>query len=138
MTERVLVDSNVLLDVITSDPVWGAWSATTLATQAGQAELVVNPIVYAEIAFAFDTIEEVDALLSPEDFLYAPIPREAAFLAARCHAVYRQRGGRRDMILPDFLIGAHAVIAGMPLLTRDVQRYRSYFPGLELIAPTPA
>lgn len=135
MTARVLVDSNVLLDVITDDPVWGAWSAQALAEQIERSELVINPIVYAEIAFDFDTIEEVDAMLPPADYDYAEIPREAAFLAARCHARYRAAGGARPMILPDFLIGAHATVERMALLTRDARRYRSYFPGLALIAP---
>lgn len=135
MTARVLVDSNVLLDVITADPRWGEWSGRALAAHLDNGRLVVNPVVYAEIAFNFDTIEEVGELLPAADYEYAGIPREAAFLAARCHAHYRAAGGSRAMILPDFLIGAHAVVERMQLLTRDVRRYRSYFPGLALIAP---
>jgi predicted nucleic acid-binding protein len=135
MTSRVLVDSNVLLDVIKADPVWGAWSARTLADQLERGALVINPIVYAEIAFDFETIEAVDDLLPASDYDYAEIPREAAFLAARCHAQYRTAGGARAMILPDFLIGAHATVERMALLTRDARRYRSYFPGLRLICP---
>ena len=138
VTPRILVDSNVLLDVIKDDPVWGAWSAQALAKHLEQGALVINPIVYAEIAFDFDTIEEVDALLPPADYDYADLPREAAFLAARCHVRYRASGGARAMILPDFLIGAHATVERMALLTRDARRYRSYFPGLKLIAPTGA
>jgi predicted nucleic acid-binding protein len=138
MTARILVDSNVLLDVITADPRWGEWSAGALATHLESGRLVINPIVYAELAFDFDTIEEVNELLPPADFEYAGIPREAAFLAARCHAHYRAAGSARAMILPDFLIGAHAVVERMSLLTRDVRRYRSYFPGLKLIAPNGA
>lgn len=135
MTPRILVDSNVLLDVIKSDPVWGEWSALALASHLERGALVINPIVYAEIAFDFEAIEEVDALLPAADYEYAEIPREAAFLAARCHALYRAAGGVRVMILPDFLIGAHATVERMALLTRDARRYRSYFPGLKLIAP---
>ncbi len=135
MTARVLVDSNVLLDVITSDPVWGEWSAQALAGQLEHGALVINAIVYAEITFDFETIEAVEALLPAADFDYAEIPREAAFLAARCHARYRAAGGARAMILPDFLIGAHATVGRMALLTRDARRYRSYFPGLRLICP---
>lgn len=135
MTARVLVDSSVLLDVIKSDPVWGEWSARTLADQLERGALVINPVVYAEIAFDFETIEAVDALLPAADYDYADIPREAAFLAARCHAQYRAAGGNRAMILPDFLIGAHATVERMALLTRDARRYRSYFPGLRLICP---
>lgn len=135
MTARVLVDSNVLLDVITSDPAWGEWSAQALAGQLEHGALVINAIVYAEIAFDFETIEAVEALLPAADFDYAEIPREAAFLAARCHARYRAAGGARATILPDFLIGAHATVGRMALLTRDARRYRSYFPGLRLICP---
>lgn len=132
---RVLVDSNVLLDIITGDPRWGEWSAAALGRCLQRDRLVVNPIVFAEIAFDFDTIEAVNDILPAVDFEYAPIPREAAFLAARSHARYRSAGGSRAMILPDFLIGAHAVVERMTLLTRDVRRYRSYFPGLRLICP---
>ena len=138
MTQRVLVDSNVLLDVIKADPLWGEWSGRTLTEHLDRGSLVINAIVYAEIAFDFDTIEEVDALLPAAEYDYAEIPREAAFLAARCHAQYRASGGARAMILPDFLIGAHATVERMALLTRDARRYRSYFPGLALIAPNNA
>lgn len=135
MAERILVDSNVLLDIITNDPVWGNWSAGTLRTHLNEDRLVINAIIYGEIAFDFETIEEVNDLLPESDFEYADIPREAAYLAARCHAHYRAGGGSRLMILPDFLIGAHAVVTRMSLLTRDVKRYRTYFPALRLIAP---
>ena len=135
MTTRVLVDSNILLDVIKSDPVWSGWSAEALARHLDRGALVINAVIYAEIAFDFDTIEAVDALLPAADYEYAAIPREAAFLAARCHARYRASGGARVMILPDFLIGAHATVERMTLLTRDARRYRSYFPALTLIAP---
>jgi len=135
MTARILVDSNVLLDVITADPNWTAWSAAALVAHLERGPLVINPIVYAEIAFDIETIEAVETMLPPADYEYAPIPREAAFLAARCHARYRAAGGARTMILPDFLIGAHATVERMALLTRDARRYRSYFPGLRLICP---
>ena len=135
MSARVLFDSNVLLDVIKSDPVWGDWSAGALAKHLDRGTLVINPVIYSEVAFDFDTIEAVDELLPAADYEYAAIPREAAFLAARCHARYRASGGTRAMILPDFLIGAHATVERMALLTRDARRYTTYFPGLALIAP---
>lgn len=140
MTARVLVDSNVLLDIIKADPVWGSWSADALAEHLDRGALVINPIIYAEIAFDLNTIEEVDELLPPADYEYAEIPREAAFLAARCHARYGAGGSKRTMSLPelslpDFLVGAHAVVKRLHLLTRDARRYRSYFPGLTLITP---
>ncbi|WP_018955160.1 type II toxin-antitoxin system VapC family toxin [Thioalkalivibrio sulfidiphilus] len=137
MPERILVDSNVLLDIITDDPVWGFWSAETLARHLVSDRLAINAIIYGEIAYDFDTIEEVERLLPDADFEYADIPREAAFLAARCHARYRSAGGARTSTLPDFLIGAHAVVTRMSLMTRDARRYRSYFPGLKLITPDP-
>ena len=135
MRQRLLVDSNVLLDIIKNDPVWGEWSARALSDHLESGSLVINAIIYAEIAFDFDTIESVNDILPKADYEYADIPREAAFLAARCHAQYRAGGGTGAMTLPDFLIGAHAVIERMALLTRDVRRYRSYFPGLRLICP---
>jgi predicted nucleic acid-binding protein len=101
-----------------------------------QDKLVINPIVFAKIAFAFETIEAVNDMLPACDDDFSPISREAAFLAARCHAQYRMAGGSRAMILPDFLIGAHAVVDRLMLLTRDVRRYRTYFPGQQLICPT--
>lgn len=131
----VLVDSCVLLDVITADPQWSTWSAEQLSRCLTQGSLAINPIIYAEVAFAYEQIEIVDEVLPAHLYLYRPIPKEAAFLAARAHADYRARGGSRQMILPDFLIGAHAVIERYPLLTRDGRRYRHSFPGLELITP---
>ena len=131
----LFVDSNVILDVITADPHWAAWSATQLAQALDAGPVLINAIVYAEIAFASDAIEAVDALLPQHLYSYRPIPREASFLAAMAHADYRQRGGQRSMILPDFLIGAHALLESTGLLTRDGRRYRQAFPGLSLILP---
>jgi predicted nucleic acid-binding protein len=131
----VLVDSNVILDVATADPRWSEWSAQQLARWLDQGPLVINAIVYGEIAFATDRIEVVDELLPAHLYDYCPLPREAAFLAARAHAEYRSRGGSRQSILPDFLIGAHALVERLPLLTRDERRYRQAFPGLRLISP---
>ena len=131
----LFVDSNVILDVITADPLWGAWSATQLAQALDAGPVLINAIVYAEIAFASDAIEAVDALLPQHLYAYRPIPREASFLAAMAHADYRQRGGQRSMILPDFLIGAHALLESTGLLTRNGRRYRQAFPGLKLILP---
>jgi hypothetical protein len=135
MSARVLVDSNVLLDIVTEDPVWGRWSAAAIEAQLAGAPLGINAIIFGEVAFNVERIETLDELLPEADFSYLDIPREAAFLAARCHADYRGRGGQRRTILPDFLIGAHAAVERMALLTRDARRYRTYFPGLKLIAP---
>ncbi|HTY43310.1 MAG TPA: type II toxin-antitoxin system VapC family toxin [Thermoanaerobaculia bacterium] len=133
---EVLVDSNVLLDVVTEDPRWFAWSSEALARCAEEATLVVNPIIFAEVSIGFDRIEEVDELLE-EVVERAPLPWEAAFLAGKAFVRYRKLGGRGSSTLPDFYIGAHAAVAGMALLTRDAARYRTYFPGVRVIAPRP-
>lgn len=131
----ILVDSNVILDILTEDKKWFPWSSKTLARYAEQNILVINPIIYAEVSISFDRIEDLEDLLSPSYFRRDPLPWEAAFLAGKCFLAYRRKGGGKRSPLPDFFIGAHATIAGMPLLTRDVLRYRTYFPNLNLIAP---
>ena len=131
----VLVDSNVLLDIATGDPVWSTWSQDSVARIAEVSVLVIDPIIYGEVSAGFDTIEEVDAILPPTHFRREPIPYEAAFLAAKSYLIYRRRGGVRSAPLPDFYIGAHAAVRGYQLLTRDAARYRTYFPRLALIAP---
>jgi predicted nucleic acid-binding protein len=131
----VLVDSNVILDIVTEDPVWWRWSANTLAAASNHSRLIINPVIFAEISADFETIEELDAALPVEQFTREPIPFEAAFLAGRAFVAYRRRGGIRTSPLPDFFIGAHAAISGYQLLTRDARRYRSYFPDVHLITP---
>jgi len=131
----ILVDSNVILDILTEDKKWFPCSSKTLARYAEQNMLVINPIIYAEVSISFDRIEDLEDLLSPSYFRRDPLPWEAAFLAGKCFLAYRRKGGGKRSPLPDFFIGAHATIAGMPLLTRDVSRYRTYFPNLNLIAP---
>jgi predicted nucleic acid-binding protein len=129
------VDSNVLLDVLTEDPQWSAWSGQALAECAERSALAINPLVYAEVSIRFDRIEELEDALPEEDFLRLALPWEAAFLAGKCFVRHRRRSGRRRSPLPDFYIGAHAAVAGLALLTRDATRYRTYFPGLDIIAP---
>jgi len=131
----ILVDSNVILDILTEDKKWFPWSSETLAYYAEQNELVINPIIYAEVSIRFERIEDLEDVLPPSYFRRDPIPWEAAFLAGKCFLAYRRRGGRRRSPLPDFFIGAHAAVAGMRLLTREVLRYRTYFPTLNLIVP---
>jgi predicted nucleic acid-binding protein len=65
-----------------------------------------------------------------------PLPWEAGFLAGKSFLLYRSRGGLRNSPLPDFYIGAHAAIGRLALLTRDAARYRTYFPKIEILAPT--
>jgi predicted nucleic acid-binding protein len=131
----VLVDSNVLLDVLTGDPAWAEWSEQALAASADSHRLVINAIVYAEISVRFSRIEDLEDALPGAFIEREAIPFEAAFLAAKAFVTYRRRGGARSAPLPDFFIGAHAAVAGYTLLTRDRARYRSYFPRLPLIAP---
>jgi predicted nucleic acid-binding protein len=130
-----LVDSNVILDVVTEDSEWFDWSAAALARVAEKDRLIINPLVYAEVSLGFDRIEDLDDSVPPEYFVREPLPWDGAFLAARAFAKYKRRGGTRGHPLPDFYIGAHAVIAGYTLLTRDPRRYQTYFPKLRLIAP---
>lgn len=132
---QTLVDSNVILDVLTEDPEWFIWSADALERRAEASVLVINPLVYAEISVRFSRIEELDRVCSPEVFRREPLPWQAGFLAGKCSSRYRARGGARRSPLPDFYIGAHAAVMGMSLLTRDATRYRSYFPQLEIVAP---
>jgi hypothetical protein len=131
----VLVDSNVLLDIATADPVWSAWSSEMLERTADEAVLIINPLVYAEVSVGFPTIEALDAALPVDVYRREELPYEAAFLAGKCFLRYRGGGGTRRSPLPDFYIGAHAAVAGYRLLTRDATRYRTYFPRLEIIAP---
>jgi predicted nucleic acid-binding protein len=131
-----LVDANVLLDVITEDADWLTWSLDALAEAAEAGPLWINPIIYAETSVRFSRIEDLEDALPAEDFRRSPLPWEAAFLAAKVFVDYRRRGGTRTSTLPDFFIGAHAAVAGLPLLTRDVGRYRTYFPTVTLVAPT--
>jgi predicted nucleic acid-binding protein len=131
----VLVDSNVLLDVLTEDPRWLAWSAEALADQAERDVLAINPIIYAEVSVGFERIEDLETAVPPQAFHRLALPWEAAFLAAKCFVTYRRRGGDRSSPLPDFYVGAHASVSGMTLLTRDARRYRTYFPRLKLVCP---
>ena len=135
MSGLVLVDSNVLLDIVTDDPDWSERSSAALARVANESSLAINPIVYAEVSIGYTRIEDLDAALPVETFARLPLPWAAAFLAGKCFARYRRAGGRRRSPLPDFYIGAHAAVAGAQLLTRDVRRYRTYLPRLEVITP---
>jgi|SRR5579883_274394 predicted nucleic acid-binding protein len=134
----VLVDANVLLDVMTEDVRWLAWSAQAIERAADRYRLVINPVIYAEVSIRYSRIEDLDAALPKAMFDREPIPYEAAFLAGKAFLTYRRRGGIRRLPLPDFFIGAHAAVAGYSLMTRDTRRYRTYFPKLSLIAPNGA
>ena len=130
-----LVDSNAIRDVATADPTWGAWSLETLARVADESDLAINPLIFAEVSAGFATIEELAEVIPPEAFRRLDLPYEAAFLAGKAFLAYKRRGGRRSTPLADFYIGAHAAVGGLRLLTRDSRRYRTYFPGVPVIAP---
>jgi predicted nucleic acid-binding protein len=133
---KTLVDTNVILDIITEDPTWSSWSERALRKAAEHSTLAINPIVFAEVSMKFDRIEDADAALL--DFLREPLPYEAGFLAGKVFLAYKKRGGAKRSPMPDFYVGAHAVVGRMALLTRDAARYRTYFPRLPIIAPRPA
>jgi len=132
----VLVDTNVLLDILTKDPRWFEWSAGELARAADSGRIGINPIIYAEVSMRFDRIEDLEEALPAAWIARLDLPWEAAFLAGKCFLRYKKLGGARTAPLPDFYIGAHAAVSGLGLLTRDARRYRTYFPKLSIIAPT--
>jgi predicted nucleic acid-binding protein len=131
----ILVDSNVIFDLLDNDPQWCAWSGSQLQRWAQLDRMTVNAIVYAEISPRYRSEANVDELLKELKLDFAEIPRSAAFLAGKAHFLYRQRGGPKGSILPDFFIGAHATVLGCSILTRDTSRYATYFPTATLIAP---
>jgi hypothetical protein len=131
----ILLDANVILDVWDRDPVWNEWSRDQLRKLSLIDELVINPIVYAEISARFATSLALDERLAELDAIVISIPRKAAFLAGKAYVQYRRQGGTKINVLADFFIGAHAAVLECPLLTRDTRRYAAYFPSVRLIAP---
>ena len=131
----VLVDSNVLIDVMTQDAVWCDWSLAQLRVSKAQGKLTINPMIYAEIAVAYASVAELDSFLKPAGLIVSPISNQTAFLASRAFMRYRKTKGTKTGVLPDFFIGAQAQAEGWTLLTRDATRYRRYFPGVALICP---
>lgn len=130
----VLVDSNVILDIASDDPKWGAWSDAQV-TKHQRRGLVINPIIFAELCAGAGDVSEVEGVASDLKLEYRELPHEALFLAAKAFFQYRRRGGTKTSPLPDFFIGAHAVVLGIPILTRDKGRYATYFPKVRLICP---
>lgn len=130
-----LVDANVLLDLVTDDPHWAEWSIAQLEAASLRGPLLINDIIYAEISVRYSRIEEVEGFIEEAGLEIAPMPRPALFLAGKVFTQYRRSGGSRTGVLPNFFIGAHAAVRELPLLTRDIGRYRTYFPSLTLITP---
>lgn len=132
---RVLVDTNVLLDIVSNDPIWLEWSITRVREALGSGAVVIDAVIYAELSVGLDSVEAVDAVLLETGVTMVETPRFALFLAGKTFHEYKKRGGPRTGVLPDLFIGAHASAARIPLITRDARRYRSYFPDLKLITP---
>jgi predicted nucleic acid-binding protein len=130
-----LLDTNILLDLLTEDAEWFDWSAAMVAEAAESAPLYINPIIYAEVSAGFSTIEEVDEALPTAFYRRAQLPWEAGFLAGQVFLTYRKSGGAKRSPIADFYIGSHATVSGFTLLTRDAQRYRTYFPRLRIVSP---
>jgi predicted nucleic acid-binding protein len=130
-----LVDTNVLVDILTGQPMWRAWSVETMDRQSAAGALLITDVVYAELSPLFATAELLDAAIADLDVSLKRIPPLALFMAGRAFEQYRRKGGPRSTLLADFFIGAHALVEGLPILTRDTRRYRTYFPDVQLIAP---
>jgi len=135
MVNGTLVDTNVLLDLLTDDSEWENWSAGQLDAAALRGPIVINDVIYAELSVRFERFEELDAFLAESGIGMAAMPRAALFLAGKMFRHYRVAGGTRTGVLPDFFIGAHAAVAGLRLLSRDARRYRNYFPKVDLVTP---
>ncbi|MBN8510055.1 MAG: type II toxin-antitoxin system VapC family toxin [Burkholderiales bacterium] len=131
----ILVDTCVLIDVSADDPEWRGWSIAQLAAWSVRGPLFTNPLIFAEWCTDFASLEAAQSALAAFGLQWAELPQAALYLAAQAHLRYRRRGGTRSMVLPDFLIGAHAAVQGWPVLTRDRHRFDAYFSGLEIVAP---
>ena len=131
----ILCDSNVLLDVLVDDVRWAAWSQGQLEAWSRRGPVIVNPVVYSELAAGYSTVEALDRDLDAMGLRFEEMPRDALFLAAKAHLLYRKRGGTRAGVLADFFVGAHAAVRRMPLLTRDPRRYRACYPTVRLVTP---
>lgn len=130
-----LIDTNVIIDAADPDSQWYVWSAAQLISAANDGAVFINPIIYAELAGYADSERQIASILSDMLLQRADLPWEAAFQAGRAFVAYRRAGGAKTAPMPDFYIGAHALVSGLTLLTRDARRYRSYFPEVRLIAP---
>lgn len=130
-----LIDSCVILDLFTQDPVWYQWSFKEFSRAVERGPIVINPVLYAEISVRFTSVQALEARFPARFYRFDPIPREAAFMAGKCFQKYRKHGGKQLLPLPDFFIGAHAAVAKLPLLTRDPKRFRQHFPSVTLLTP---
>ncbi|MGB5082169.1 MAG: type II toxin-antitoxin system VapC family toxin [Burkholderiales bacterium] len=131
----ILVDSCVIIDVLENDRIWAGWSQAQLETWNARGPLLINAVIYAELAAYASSKESLDAEVAAAGLDLRELPLDALFLAGRAHAAYRKRGGTRAGVLADFLVGAHAAVLRIPILTRDVARFRAYFPTVKLASP---
>ena len=131
----VLVDTNIILDVLTDDPEWADWSLDRLERHAEEG-LLINPVIYAELCFGFPTLAAADDLVRQYRLIWQEVPRLGLFKAAKAFQVYKKRGGTRAFVLPDFFVGGHAEAVDLPVLTRDVNRFQTYFPRVRLLSPS--
>lgn len=131
----LLVDTNVLVDILENDPEWADWSIGQLRAQSKIHRLAINPIIYSELSLTFSTVEALDRAVGNMGLALIEVPRPALFLAGKAFVRYRRQGGRKNNVLADFFVGAHAAVSRYPLLTRDTRRYTSYFSDVALIAP---
>lgn len=131
----MLVDSNVLLDLVTNDPNWADWSLEQLENASLAGPLFINDVIYSELSVRYERIEALDEFIAEAGLELVPMPRSALFLAGKVFVHYRRAGGTRTGVLPDFFIGAQAAVLNLPVLTRDRGRYRTYFPKVELVTP---
>ncbi|OJZ17141.1 MAG: DNA-binding protein [Thiobacillus sp. 65-29] len=133
----LLVDTNVLVDVLEDDPEWADWSIGQLRAQSKIHRLAINPVIYSELSLTFSTVEALDRTVDDLGLTMIEIPRPALFLAGKAFVRYRRQGGKKNNVLADFFIGAHAAVAGYTVLTRDTKRHASYFSGVSLVSPEP-
>lgn len=131
----LLVDTNVLIDMVEGDPRWHEWSVRQMRHQSRVHELAINPVIYAELSLAFDSVRALDSIVEGMGLIVQELPRPALFLAGRAFLRYRREGGSKSNVLPDFFIGAHAAVQGWNILTRDARRYRNYFPTVTVVSP---
>jgi len=131
----MLVDTNVLIDVLNNEPQWADWSIHQLRVQSKIHVLSINPIIYAELSCTFKKVEDLDEVLQVMELKFNQIPKPALFLAGKAFQRYRRQGGVKNSILADFFIGAHAAVSRLPVLTRDTQRYQTYFPTVKMVSP---
>lgn len=130
-----LIDTNVLIDIAVRDPVWLKWSRGRVEAARRAGAVVINQVICAEFSLRYEAMEDVERALPEDEFRREGLPFEAAFAASRAFGLYRRRGGSRDRVMPDFLIGAHAAVRGYAIVTRDLATYRNYFPGVDIISP---